>query len=188
MNAKTLFDYIAYFEDLWQKNKLAQTNNFKFCTCSGIESLQGPLQQFRTTNAFFCVEDTADGITFRGTNGGWFKRRTITVFLLRRFNIKMMSDYQEALSLCRDLFQQLHSRMLIDEDDLSNDMVYLRTESLLSRELGRYFLNGCTGLYFMVEVSEPVDLTYDDSLWQDIDTTDDPIEEPIEEPTNETDG
>ena len=56
MNAKQLFDYIGYFEDLWQSNKLAQTENFKFCTCSGIETLQGPLQQFRTANAFFCVD------------------------------------------------------------------------------------------------------------------------------------
>lgn len=181
MNAKTLFDYIAYFEDLWQKNKLAQTNKFKFCTCSSIETLQGALQQFRTANAFFCVEDTADGMTFRGTNGGWFKRRTITVFLMHRYNIKKMSDYQDALSLCRELFQQLYSRMLIDEDALSNDMVYLRTENILSRELGRYFLNGCTGLYFMVEVSEPIDLTYDDSQWQNVEPSDETFDETFDE-------
>lgn len=166
MNDKTLFDYIAYFRGLWEHNKLAQQKNFKFCTCSGIETLQGPLQEFRTANAFFCVDDTNDCVTFRGSNGGWFKRRTMTVFLMHRFDIKTMTDYQEALSLCRTLFQQLYSRMLIDEDSLSNDMVYLRTESILSRELGQYFLNGCTGLYFMVEVSEPVDLTYDTSQWQ----------------------
>lgn len=56
--------------------------------------------------------------------------------------------------------------MIIDEDALSNDMVYLRTESVLSRELGQYFLNGCTSLYFMVEVAEPIDLTFDTTEWQ----------------------
>ena len=166
MNAKTLFDYIAYFRGLWQQNKLAQSDGFKFCTCSGIETLQGPLQQFRTTSAFFCVDDTNDGATFRGRNGGWFKRRTITVFLMHRYSIKDMASYETALSKCRMLFQQLLTRMLIDEDALSNDMVYLRTESVLSRELGQYFLNGCTGLYFMIEVAEPVDLTYDATQWQ----------------------
>ena len=63
MNAKQLFDYIGYFRGLWQQNKLAQQEQFKFCTCSGIETLQGPLQQFRTANAFFCVDDTNDGAT-----------------------------------------------------------------------------------------------------------------------------
>ena len=91
MNDRQLFDYIEYFRGLWQANKLAQAENFKFCTCSGIETLQGPLQQFRTTNAFFCVDDTNDGVTFRGTNGGWFKRRTLTVFLMHRFNKNMQA-------------------------------------------------------------------------------------------------
>lgn len=184
MNDRQLFDYIEYFRGLWEHNKLAQNNDFVFCTCSGIETLQGPLQKFRTAQAFFCVDDTNDGITFRGTNGGWFKRRTITVFLMHRYNIKKMSDYQDALSLCRELFQQLYSRMLIDEDALSNDMVYLRTENILSRELGRYFLNGCTGLYFMVEVSEPIDLTYDENQWQEVE----PSEETFDETFDETYG
>lgn len=56
--------------------------------------------------------------------------------------------------------------MLVDEDALSNDMVYLRAESVLSREIGQYFINGCTGLYFMVEVAEPIDLTFDTTEWQ----------------------
>ncbi|MBP5560339.1 MAG: hypothetical protein J6X70_00850 [Muribaculaceae bacterium] len=166
MNAKTLFDYIAYFRGLWEQNLLAQSEEFKFCTCSGIETLQGPLQQFRTASAFFCVDDTNDGATFRGRNGGWFNKRTITVFLMHRYSIKDMASYESALGKCRMLFQQLLTRMLIDEDALSNDMVYLRTESVLSRELGQYFLNGCTGLYFMIEVAEPIDLTFDAKEWQ----------------------
>ena len=166
MNARQLFDSIAYFESLWRGNKLAQAEGFKFCTCSGIESLQGPLTQYRTANAFFCVDDTNDGAMFRGRNGGYFKRRTFTVFLMHRYNIKDMTTYTAALDKCRTLFLQLLSRMIIDEDDLSNELVYLRSDNVLSRELGQYFLNGCTGLYFMVEVSEPIDITYDASLWQ----------------------
>ena len=157
MNARELFDYIAYFEGLWQQNRLAQQEQFKFCTCSGIETLQGPLQQFRTANAFFCVDDT---------NDGWFKKRTVTVFLLHRYNMKDMATYTAALGKCRRLLRQLLTRMLVDEDALSNEMVYMRTESVLSRELGQYFLNGCTGLYFMVEVAEPIDLTFDATEWQ----------------------
>ena len=168
MNDKTLFDYIAYFKSLWQQNKLAQNLGFKFCTCSGIDTLQGPLQQFRTANAFFCVDDTNDGATFRGRNGGFFKKRTITVFIMHRYNLKDMASYQTALTRCREIFLQMLTRLIIDEDALSNDMVYLRSDSVLSRELGQYFINGCTGLYFMVEVSEPVNLTYDANQWQSL--------------------
>lgn len=166
MNAKKLFDGIGYFEELCRANVLAQREGFKFCTCSGIETLQGPLEQFRTSSAFFCVDDTNDGATFRGRNGGWFKRRTFTVFLLHRYSLKDMSTYHAALGLCRELFLQLMSRMIVDEDSLSNELVYLRTDTVLSRELGQYFLNGCTGLYFMVEVAEPVDISYDAGQWQ----------------------
>lgn len=56
-------------------------------------------------------------------------------------------------------------RMIVDSDRLDNELIYLHTENILSRELGQYFLNGCTGLYFMIDVSEPVDLKFDESEW-----------------------
>ena len=80
--------------------------------------------------------------------------------------MKREQDRIMVLHRCRELFRQLCTRLLIDSDDLENEMVYLHTENILSRELGRYFLNGCTGLYFMIDVSEPVDLTYNESEWQ----------------------
>lgn len=165
MNAKQLFDYIAYFRDLHARNKLAQAQSFQFCTCSGPGGLQGMLERFRTTKAFFCVDDTCDGRVSRQRNGGYFNSRVLMVYLLRRFDLKSMESYQASLDICRALLLQLMSRMIIDEDDLSNEMVYLRTDSLRTNELGQYFLNGCTGLYFRVEVNEPVDLTFDDSQW-----------------------
>ena len=165
MNAKQLFDYIGYFRGLYEHNVLALTSGFRFCTCSGPGGLQGMLQQFRTANAFFCVDDTCDGRITRQRNGGYFNTRVLMVYLLRRYNIKTMDSYQAALDVCRRLLQQLMSRMIIDEDDLANEMVYLRTDSLRTNELGQYFLNGCTGLYFRVEVNEPVDLTFDASQW-----------------------
>lgn len=165
MNAKQLFDYIGYFRSLYEHNVLAQTSGFRFCTCSGPGGLQGMLQQFRTANAFFCVDDTCDGCITRQRNGGYFNTRVLMVYLLHRYNIKTMDSYQAALDVCRRLLQQLMSRMIIDEDALSNEMVYLRSDSLRTNELGQYFLNGCTGLYFRVEVNEPVDLTFDASQW-----------------------
>lgn len=165
MNAKQLFDYIAYFRDLHGHNVLARSRSFRFCTCSGPAGLQGMLERFRTETAFMCVDDTCDGRITRQRNGGYFNSRVLMVYLLHRYNLKSTEGYQSALNTCRQLLQQLMSRMIIDEDDLANEMVYLRTDSLRTNELGQYFLNGCTGLYFRVEVNEPVDLTFDAEQW-----------------------
>lgn len=167
MDSTNYFDSEKYFGALCSRNRLAHEHRFKFCTCSGIQSLQGPLERFRRDSAFFCLDDTNDGQMFMGTNGGWFKRRTFTVFLLHRYTFNDEADRAGKLAICRRLFSQVMSRMLVDADDLSNELVYLHTENVMSRELGQYFLNGCTGLYFMIDVDEPVNLIYDCSEWID---------------------
>lgn len=166
MDSKRFFNAEEYFGTLCKANRLASEHDFQFCTCSGIGSLQGPLERFRSARAFFCLDDTNDGALFRSRSGGWNKKRTFTVFLLHRYTFNDEVDRAARLGVCRDLFRQLMSRMLLDADDLCNELIYLHTEKVLSRELGRYFMNGCTGLYFMIDVSEPVDLKYDPEEWQ----------------------
>lgn len=165
MDAKNLFDAEAYFAGICEKNRLASEKGFHFCTCSGIESLQGPLDAFRTKRAFFCFDDTNDGAMFQGKGGGWFKKRTFTVFIMHRYTMRDLKDRAAKLDICRQLFRQVMSKMLVDADDLKNELVYLATDNVMSRELGQYFLNGCTGLYFMIDVSEPVNLVYDKEEW-----------------------
>lgn len=165
MNTTAFFNSEKYFADLCASNRLAQDKNFKFCTCSGIQSLQGPLDRFRTANAFFCIDDTNDGALFQGKGGGWYKKRTFTVILMHRYSFGNEEARLAAIDVCRELFRQLMSKMIIDADDMKNELVYLHTENVLSRELGQYFLSGCTGLYFMIDVSEPVNLVYDHSQW-----------------------
>lgn len=165
MDAKHLFDSEKYFSEMVAANRLAAEHGFKFCTCSGIESLQGPLEQFRRQNAFVCLDDTNDGAMFMGRGGGWYKRRTFTVFILHRYSMQRETDRIEKLTVCRSLFRQMMSKMLVDADDMQNELIYLGVGNVLSREFGQYFMNGCTGLYFMVDVDEPIDLTYDNSEW-----------------------
>ena len=52
-----------------------------------------------------------------------------------------------------DIFLLCVDRMLIIND-------------IRSRELGGQFLNGCTGLYFMVALDEPTDLHFNAEEWQ----------------------
>lgn len=168
MDASSFFDFQKYCSDLCRANRLAAENRFKFCTCSGIENLQGPLDRFRKDKAFFCVDDVNDGSLFAGKNGGWFKQRTLTVFIMHRHEFGNEDERLEKLRLCRELFSQVVSRMIVDADHLENELVYLKVDSILSREFGEYFLNGCTGLYFMIDVFEPVDLRYNNSQWLEI--------------------
>ena len=78
-----------------------------------------------------------------------------------------MADRQVALDICRQLYRQVHSKLLRDKQHMNNELVYLNTENVYSRELGEYFINGCTGLYFMLEVSEPINIMYNQDEWEE---------------------
>lgn len=165
LDAKKFFDGIGYFRDLAQKNKLAKEHHFFPCTCSGISSLEGVLANFRREQAFICVEDTNDSTT-EENSGGFFSRRAFTVFIMARYRYDDMDDREQKLNICRQIFRQFHSRMLMDREHLSQELAYLNVERVSSREFGQYFINGCTGLYFMVDLSEPINLEYNAEEWE----------------------
>lgn len=165
METNKLFDAISYFKGMAEKNKLAKCMGFHPCTCSGINSLEEVLANFRTKSAFLAVDDTNDGVTER-RSGGFFKKRTFTVFLLKQYRYDDMSDRQDALDICRQIYRQIHSRLLKDKERMNDSLVYLNVDNIYTRELGEYFISGCTGLYFMIDVSEPINLMYDEHEWE----------------------
>ena len=163
MDTIHFFDGIAYFKALAEKNKLAKANKFFPCTCSGINSLEEVLQNLQRQSAFIAIDDTNDAaIEQRG--GGWFKARTFTVFLMKRYKFGDMADRQQQLDTCRQLFRQIHSKLIIDKET-NDELMYMDVSRIYSREFGQYFINGCTGLYFMLTLHEPVDLRYNESEW-----------------------
>lgn len=99
MDAINFFDGHEYFKDLTEKNKLAKASAFFPCSCSGINSLQDVLEYFRKQSAFVCIDDTNDASTEQ-IGGGWFKKRTFTVFLLIRYKFDDMKDRAEKLDIC----------------------------------------------------------------------------------------
>lgn len=169
MNAKTFFDFNAYMARLTRQNRLAKAEGFHPCNCSGIAHLEGILQNMRTKKAFVCTSDVAEGSTVN-RGGGYFKRRVFTAFIIKRFRTGDMASYSAALDTCRELMRQLHSKFIIDEADLQNDLVYLNVGNVKSRELGGQFLDSATGLYFTISMDEPINLVYDKIEW---DTTSD---------------
>ena len=148
MDTSKFFDGHTYFKELTEKNKLAKANAFFPCSCSGINSLQDVLDNFRRQSAFVCIDDTNDAATEQ-IGGGWFKKRTFTVFLLIRYRYDDMTD------------RMIRDKYIYEDLDLS----FLNVSRIYTRELGEYFISGCTGLYFMAELTEPTDLCYKEDEW-----------------------
>lgn len=167
MEIRNFFDFHAYCAKLVKANKFAQVHDFTPCTCSGISQLQGVLDRFATNTAFVCSDEVTTGETFMNGKGGYFQRRTFTVFVLHRYSFGDEDSRIAALSYCRELTRQLQSRMLKDRRRLDDALVFLNLEDVPVTELGEYFATGCTGLYFMMTLSEPLNLCYDKSQWLD---------------------
>lgn len=159
-----MFDFTTYMRLICDQNKMARAHKFVHSTCSGINYLEGMLEQYQTTANFVCTSDVCSESTFLAS-GGWFKRRVFMVFLLMRYEYGNGEDYQRKLNYCRELFRQIKSRFIHDSEKLSSHLVYLNASDIRSNELGGTFLNGCTGLYFQISMDEPTELTYNDGEW-----------------------
>ena len=72
-----------------------------------------------------------------------------------------------ALDTCRELFRQVHSYLLRDSVLQQAEITYLGVGEIKSQELGGQFLNGCTGLLFMLPVDEPINLCFEPTEWED---------------------
>lgn len=166
MESNIQFDALSYFKQLAESNKLAVENGFKACFCSGPDGINDVLQQFRTTKNFIMIDDTTSQNTYsRGVT--YFDRNVYTVFILAGYKMDDMSDRNEKLQLCRRIFRQIHSRIIWDKNQMIYDdsLMFLDVQTIYSKELPRYSMNGVTGLYFMINNDEPVDLTYSDEEW-----------------------
>lgn len=163
--AKDLFPALDYFTQLAKSSRQAQDNKFYPCLCSGPDSIQGVMENFRKQQNFIMVDDTTSQQTF--SNGvGYFRRDVYTIFILAHYRIDDMIDREEKLNLCRQIFRQFHSRLLHDRDELGDDrLTFLQLNNVYSSELPRYSYNGVTGLYFMIQNEEPIDICYDESEW-----------------------
>lgn len=163
---KKFFDFNDYMARLARQNRLAASHGFHPCTCTGIDGLQGVLDGWQMEKGFICTDDVTTGETVR-EGGGWFQRRTFTVFILHRYEYGDEEDRLAKLATCREVLRQMQSRLIRDRDQMEASLVYLRVEAMPTTEIGQYFASGCTGLYFMVTIDEPVELIYDGAEWTD---------------------
>lgn len=162
-----MFDFHTYLRRLTRANLSARAGGYVAASCSGIESLQGVVDELQSAEGLVLSDDTATGQTVREGGGGWFCRRTFTVFLLRRHTFQDEGARRAAMDEVREIARQFQSRFLKDRDALAAALVFLRVEQMPLTEIPGYFAHGCAGLYFMVTVEEPVSLVYNAAEWDD---------------------
>ncbi|GAP73087.1 hypothetical protein SAMD00024442_6_51 [Candidatus Symbiothrix dinenymphae] len=162
-----MFDAYTYFSEICEKNKITSAGNYKFCRVSGLSYMEEVIQHFKSENAYFCVDDTEDG-TLMNMDKGPVERRQYTVFLLKKYPLRTddsMTRQHEALNECREIYRQIAKKLIRDKRFLENDLVYLHLDRIPFYEIPGYFISGCTGLYFMLTVDNPIDLCYDGNEW-----------------------
>ena len=162
------FDAFSYFRDLTKHNKLTSELGFMPTTCSSPLSFEGMLQNMAKSKNFVVIDDTNEGNVAINGDGSYRKVITYTVWILMRYKEFDMNDRQEKLNTCRKIFRQFLSKIVIDKYDWQlNDFTYLLSDQVDNREIGAYFINGLTGVEFHIDVSEPLDLVYNNEEWNE---------------------
>ncbi|MFZ4705460.1 MAG: hypothetical protein ACOYMF_05575 [Bacteroidales bacterium] len=157
-----MFDPITYMKSLHGKMKLTATK-YRFEKVSGISALEGVLEHSRRDKYFFAVDDSQDGATYRGAGAGYFERRPYTVYILGKAEYGNMEQRAEVLTEAKAIFRNLLSRLILDKRSIS----VIDIERIQFYEVPPAFATGCSGLYFIFNVDNPVNLVYDDTAWND---------------------
>lgn len=149
-----------------EHNKLCKEHGFKAVTASGPENLEGVMAEYRKTENFVIIDDTSDNRVFCG-KPGWFTVSTVTVWIVAATHYNDGDDRKEKMELCREIFRQFLARLISEQQVKGRqDLMFMELEQVLYKELGRYSLNGATGLYFMLDSQEPTNLVSRKDEWE----------------------
>ena len=154
-----MFDPVTYMQQLHGQLNLTKSK-YEFVKVSGLASLEGILENSKHHLHFFAIDDSQDGITVR-RGGAYFERRPYTVFILGKAAYGNMDKRAEVLAEAKTIFRHLESRLI--KDKLTIPM--LDMEQIRFYEVPPAFATGCSGLYFIFTVENPVNLVYDATAW-----------------------
>lgn len=156
-----MFNAVTYFEDL--KNKLVITKDaYHFCRVTGLNYLEDVLMNIKK-NAFLAVDDTDDGVTIR-KGAGFFNRRAIVIYILKKYDIKSQIDRETKLNETRTIRAKLQAKLIKDSNDVE-DLMYLDKTRMSYKEVPGFFSVGTCGVYLIITIEEPVDLTINQDDW-----------------------
>ena len=151
--------YIQAFVDYYARYD--RNFDYTFTEVSGVNGLEGILSGAVQFDNFMATDSTGDGYIVMNPNGGYFIRRVATVFIVRKYAYGNMADQLDQVQQCRLWFKRILRQMVKDQDDLKNQLIYLNTERVAFRELAPEMAEHFTGLYFMLEFSQPYDVLND---------------------------
>lgn len=154
-----MFSPVTYMQQL-HAGLILLKNKYKFEKVSGINALEGILENSRRNNYFFAIDDSQDGTTFR-QGGAYFERRPYTVFILGKADYGDMDKRAEVLEEAKTIYRHLLSKFIIDKTTIP----ILDMERIRFYEVPPAFATGCSGLYFVFNVENPVDLRYNAEAW-----------------------
>lgn len=155
-----MFDPVAYMQTLCNQLN-ATAGKYTFARVSGIAALEEVLENSRRSNSFFAIDDSEDGITFRGAGATYFERRPYTVFLVAKAEYGDMDARASVLAETRAIYRSILSRLIKDKRTIT----VLDCENIRFFEVAPAFATGCAGIYFIFYVENPVNLVYDATAW-----------------------
>jgi hypothetical protein len=155
-----MFNPIEYLKTLHSTLKLTK-DTYRFCKVSGVSALEEVLANFKREKYFFAVDDSQDGVTFRGAGGGYFERRPYTVFILGKAEYGKMDQREAVLTEAKSIYRNILTRLI--KDKLTIKVIDMETIRFF--EVPPAFAFGCSGLYFIFTVENPVNLVYDAAEW-----------------------
>jgi len=163
-NPQSSFSWNAtsFFEDLTNRNRLAQSENFVFCRVSGLEGFEEALHVMQSATAIVAVSDTSQG--YMEMNNTPRTRRVKTVFLAMRHALDDMAARQECFDTLRELFRQFMSQLILEKVKLEQHRIYLDPQISFT-EIERYFFSGAACAYLQIAIDTFTDLRYNASEW-----------------------
>lgn len=159
-----MWNAVNYFKSLNNRLKLTWGKHI-LCRSTGLNHLEDLISKMTKYNNFTVVDDSDDGATIRG-GGGYFNRRSVIVYILKKYDFRSQEDRETKLNECREIYRKFVSRLLKDSGELP-ELAYLNKVRIPYHEVPGYFVAGTTGLYFIVTIDEPVDLQFDPSDWDE---------------------
>ena len=157
-----MFNASDYFKNCNSKLKLCVDNGYKFSRVSGIEYLEDILTDLKQP-AYLAVDDTDDGVTVR-EGAGYFVKRVITVFILRRYKLSDQVDRETKLAETRLIRNKLTAKLIKDSNTV-DELMFLDKTRFPYKEVPGYFASGTCGIYFFVTIKEPTNLVHNGDDW-----------------------
>lgn len=164
---KEIFDGVKYFLDLGERNVDMKEKGFVVDTINLQRGIEPIMQEWRTKEHFFLVDDAPMGSITMNRAGGFFDNRTYVCHIVSRVNTRFgLKEYEEKMENIRELYAQFLERIVYDSIRLRDTKgLYVQTDRIFYREPGKDTYGGAAGLYFQVTISQPKNLVYRPCKW-----------------------